>query len=111
MNGNEGQLPDREQAGIHPGEIAILCGTRGRPEMFAESLASLRATVRDKARTHLWVYVDEDDAVTRRAIESGAIPDPGLPLHWHIGPRTAGLGQMHQALWNASGPGAVASAK
>lgn len=103
MNGNDAQPSDRERAGIHPGEIAILCGTRGRPDMFAESLASLQATVRDKARTHLWVYVDEDDAVTRRAIESGAIPDPGLPLHWHIGPRTAGLGQMHQALWRASG--------
>jgi hypothetical protein len=103
MNGSEPQILDRQAAGIHPGEIAILCGTRGRPDMFAESLASLRATVRDKARTHLWVYVDEDDAVTRRAIEGGTIPDPGLPLHWHIGPRTAGLGQMHQALWKASG--------
>jgi hypothetical protein len=79
MNGTEGQGLDRQRAGVHAGEIAILCGTRGRPDMFAESLASLRATVRDRARTHLWVYVDEDDAVTRRAIEGGTIPDPGLP--------------------------------
>ncbi len=103
MSANPGQSADRPQPDIHRGEIAILCGTRGRPEMFAESLASLRATVADKARTHLWVYVDEDDALTRQAIERGTMPDPGLPVHWHIGPRTAGLGQMHQALWNASG--------
>jgi hypothetical protein len=47
MNGSEPQVLDRQAAGIHPGEIAILCGTRGRPDMFAESLASFRATVRD----------------------------------------------------------------
>src|SRR5690349_4618288 len=103
MNGNEPTILDRAKSGIRTGEISILCGTRGRPEMLAKSFASLKATTVQKDKTHLWVYVDADDQVTRQAIDAGDIPDPGVQLHWHIAPRTAGLGQIHQALWNASG--------
>ena len=103
MNGNEPAILDPVKAGIRTGEISILCGTRGRPEMLAKSFASLKANTVQKDKTHLWIYVDEDDQVTRQAIEAKTISDPGLPIHWHIAPRTAGLGQMHHALWNASG--------
>ncbi len=101
MNGASSTQPS--PAGIRTGEISILCATRGRPEMLGESFQSLRASTVRKEKTHLWIYVDEDDEVTRKAIEAKTIPDPGLPVHWHIAPRTAGLGQIHQALWSASG--------
>ena len=103
MNGAKPTHLDPRQAGIRAGEISILCGTRGRPEMLAKSFASLKASTVQKDKTHLWIYVDEDDQVMRQAIEARTIPDPGLLIHWHIAPRTAGLGQIHQALWNASG--------
>jgi hypothetical protein len=88
---------------IRQGEISMLLATRGRPELLAESLETLKAHTARKDRTVLWAYVDEDDEVTRRAIEAGKMPDPGLTIHWHIGPRTPGLGETHQAMWNASG--------
>jgi hypothetical protein len=103
MNGTQSTKLDRAQLGIRAGEISILCATRGRPEMLAQSIASLKATTAQKDKTHLWIYVDEDDQKSRQAIEAKTIPDPGLPVHWHIAERTAGLGQIHQALWNASG--------
>ena len=103
MNGACSTKLDPRQAGIRAGEISILCATRGRPEMLGQSFLSLKANTVLKEKTHLWIYVDEDDQVTRQAIDAKTIPDPGLPVHWHIAPRTAGLGQIHQALWNASG--------
>jgi len=103
MNGAKSTKFDPAQPEIRAGEISILCATRGRPEMLSQSLTSLQATTLNKEKTHLWIYVDEDDTVTRQAIEAKTILDPGLPIHWHIAPRTAGLGQIHQALWNASG--------
>lgn len=103
MNGAKPTHLDPGQSGIRAGEISILCATRGRPEMLAESFASLKATTAQKDKTVLWIYVDEDDQITRQAIDAGTISDPGLPIHWYIGPRTAGLGEIHQVLWNASG--------
>jgi hypothetical protein len=47
--------------------------------------------------------VDDDDEITRKAIDGGKFPDLGFPVHWHIGPRPGALGQCHQALWNVSG--------
>ena len=90
-------------ASIRKGEISMLLATRGRPELLAESLETLKAHTAQKDKTVLWAYVDEDDEVTRRAIDAGKMPDPGLTIHWHIGPRTPGLGETHQAMWNASG--------
>ena len=103
MNGTEPAILDPLKAGIRTGEISILCGTRGRPELLAKSFASLKANTVQKDKTHLWIYVDDDDQIMRQAIANKTIPEPGLPIHWHIAPRTAGLGQIHQALWNASG--------
>lgn len=95
--------PNDPGPGIRTGEISLLLATRGRPELLAESFASLKATVAQKDKTVLWVYVDQDDTATRQAIESGALAEPGFKVHWHIGPRTPGLGETHQAMWNASG--------
>jgi hypothetical protein len=102
MNANDpASSPGRE--GIRTGEISILCATRGRPELLTQSFATLKATTTRKDKTVLWVYVDEDDSATREAIRAARIMDPGMRVNWHVGPRTPGLGETHQAMWNASG--------
>jgi len=77
--------------------------TRGRPELLAQSFASLNQTTAQKDKTVVWVYVDEDDQATLQAKEAGKLSEHGLNLNWHIGPQTPGLGETHQAMWNASG--------
>jgi glycosyltransferase involved in cell wall biosynthesis len=88
---------------VRPGEISVIVATRGRPQMLAQFFDSLRETTARKDLASLWLYVDDDDKVTLEAIEKKSLPDPGLPVHWHVGPQTGGLGETHQALWKASG--------
>ena len=88
---------------INPGQVSILIATRARPEILAEVFASLKANTARKDKVSLWLYVDEDDQVTRRAIEAKQFPEMDLPVHWHFGPQTACLGDTHDALWAASG--------
>lgn len=103
MNSPSPVRPRPDRARIRAGEISILLATRGRPDLLTESFESLKATTAQKDKTVLWVYVDEDDQPTREAIAANRLPDPGFPIHWHVGPRTPGLGETHQAMWNASG--------
>jgi hypothetical protein len=88
---------------IHPGEICLIMATRGRPEMLAEVFAALKTHTAQKEKVSLWLYVDEDDSVTRQAIKDGRLGDAGVQLHWHIGGQTSGLGEMQSILWQASG--------
>src|SRR5450432_3697691 len=88
---------------IHSGEICLIMATRGRPEMLAEVLVALKTHTAQKEKVSLWLYVDADDAITRKAIDSGALSDSGVQLHWHFGGQTSGLGEMQQILWQASG--------
>jgi hypothetical protein len=90
---------------LRRGEISILLGTRGRPEMLAEVFGSLQKNTSLKDKVAIWLYVDEDDAVTRQAVDRKNLPDPGVGLHWHIGPQVGDLGEMHRVLWQASGRG------
>ena len=78
---------------IRRGDIALLLNTRGRPEMLAEVFDSLRVTTARKDKVALWLYVDDDDKVTRAAIDGGKFPNPGFPVHWHIGPSPPDWGQ------------------
>ena len=87
------------QPEIKRGDIAIMLSTRGRPDMLLEVFESLRATTARKDKVALWLYVDEDDQVTRAAIDGGKFPELGFPVHWHIGPRTPDWGQTYQVLW------------
>lgn len=48
--------------------VTVLIVTRGRPKMLAEVFASLAANTSRKDFACLWLYVDEDDTVTRDAI-------------------------------------------
>src|SRR5262249_16800305 len=85
------------------GQILIIMATRGRPQMVAEVFHSLNAHTARKDKLEFRIYVDEDDRVTRDAIEKGAFPKTGFSVHWHIGPNTASLGETHQVLWDTSG--------
>jgi hypothetical protein len=88
---------------IHPGEICLIMATRGRPEMLAEVFTALKATTAQKEKVSLWLYVDEDDTVTRKAIDAGLLNDAGVRIHWHIGSQTAGLCETQHTLWRKSG--------
>ncbi|MGN6642988.1 MAG: hypothetical protein ACTHKU_08300 [Verrucomicrobiota bacterium] len=88
---------------IKRGEIAILLSTRGRPEKLLEVFTSLKNSTVGKDRIALWLYVDEDDSVTRKAIDGRHFPELGFPVHWHIGPRTPDWGQTYHVLWTESG--------
>jgi hypothetical protein len=101
MNNSGAAIPDQPEIKI--GEIAILLSTRGRPDMLLEVFESLRVTTTGKDRIALWLYVDDDDQVTRSAIDAGEFPDLGFPVHWHIGPRTPDWGQTFQVLWTTLG--------
>ena len=47
--------------------------------------------------------MDEDDTVTRQAIDGGTLNDAGVRVNWHIGPNTAGLCETQHTLWRNSG--------
>ena len=95
--------PENQNSVIRKGEITLLLATRGRPDFLVDAFNSLRDTTTRKDKTNLWIYVDDDDEVTLRAIKDQSLPNPGLAVHWHIGPQPGGLGATHQALWHASG--------
>ena len=103
MTSDQPAILDRDQCGIRIGEISILMATRGRAEMLAEEIKSLKQNTVNKDKVKLWIYVDDDDQIMLDAIAAKEFPDPGFPIHWHVGPRPGALGLCHQALWNASG--------
>ena len=71
--------------------------------MLAQVFESLRINTKRKDQAALWMFVDDDDEVTLKVLAAGTLPDPGLPVHWHIGPFPGGLGEAHQTLWAATG--------
>jgi hypothetical protein len=81
------------------GQIAILACTRGRPQMLAQVFTSIAAQTVQKEKVSLWVYLDEDDDLTRRAIDSGSLNHAGVELHWHYGGQTSSFGEMQLVLW------------
>ncbi|MBI3851661.1 MAG: hypothetical protein HY298_15495 [Verrucomicrobia bacterium] len=88
---------------INRGEIALLIGTRARPQYLVEVFQSLQKNTARKDKVSFWLYVDEDDTVTRQVIEAGQFPDPGFAVHWHYGQQTGDIGGMHEVLWRKSG--------
>ena len=100
MNNSRPAAPAQPE--IKRGEIAILLSTRGRPDMLLEVFESLRGTTVRKDKVALWLYVDDDDQVTRAAIDGGKFPDLGFPVHWHIA--DAGLGTNLPDFVDDAGP-------
>jgi hypothetical protein len=81
------------------GRITILAATRGRPEMLAQVFDSIAVHTTQKEKVSMWIYVDEDDDITRKAIDSGALNNAGIQVHWHFGRQTSGFGEMQYVLW------------
>jgi hypothetical protein len=103
MNGVEHSKAQPTDPTIRQGEISIIFATRGRPELLVDVFNSLGRNTAKKDLTSVWIYVDDDDTATLQAIEKKIFPDAGIPVHWHVAPRTGGLGECHQALYKASG--------
>jgi hypothetical protein len=81
------------------GHVTVLVVTRARPKMLAEVFASLAASTTRKDQTSLWLYVDEDDTVTRDAIAKNEFPETGLKeIHWHIGQRTGNVAEAYEIM-------------
>jgi hypothetical protein len=78
--------------------ITVLIVTRARPKMLAEVFASIAASTTRKDCANIWLYVDEDDTLTRDAIAANEFPDPGLPVHWHIGHRTGNVAEAYELM-------------
>ena len=80
MTSDKPAILDREQCGIRVGEISILMATRGRPEMLAEEIGTLKQNTVNKDKVKLWIYVDDDDQIMQDAIAAKKFPDPGFPI-------------------------------
>ena len=83
---------------VNAPRVTVLIVTRARPQMLAEVFASLATNTTRKDSASLWLYVDEDDTVTRDAIARSEFPDPGFPVHWHIGHRTGNVAEAFELL-------------
>jgi hypothetical protein len=84
-----------------PDHISLLLPTRGRPQMLAQVFASLEQTIARKKQVAVWLYIDEDDRLTRDAIAAGQFEGFSFGIHWVIGERAAGLGEIHNLTWRA----------
>ena len=58
MNSSGKTEPSARGGNIRKGEVSILMATRGRPELLAQSFASLKQSTAQKDKTVVWVYVD-----------------------------------------------------
>ncbi|GEM_PF-353897 len=86
----------------NPNHISILLPTRGRVERLAQTLAALEEITEDKAQVDVWVFVDDDDEVSIKAIQKGAFDHLTLKTHFHVAPRTKTLVETCNVLWRIS---------
>ena len=94
-------LKQNPPAVTDPDHISILLPTRGRPQMLSQVFASLEQTIAKKKQVAVWLYIDEDDRLTRDAIDAGQYNGFTFGIHWVIGERAAGLGEIHNLTWQA----------
>lgn len=82
----------------NPQHISVLISTRGRPESLKNVFDSLEETTRDKNSLDVWVYVDDDDVVTRKCIGGDLFGNYGFEINWVLGKRTGTMGEMFNTL-------------
>lgn len=82
-----------------PEHISVLMPTRGRPDGLASVFESFRETVEHKQLFDIWLYVDDDDALTLDYIKSEAWKAYGLAINWHVAKRSTSMGDMLNQLW------------
>ena len=84
----------------NPDHISLLLPTRGRPVMLQNLFDSIKETTLDKRLIDLWVYVDEDDELTRSFIDSKVWIKYGFDINWIVEEKlNVGPGQLDNELW------------
>lgn len=73
--------------------------TRGRVAQLDTALRQYDATVHHHHLFDAWIFVDEDDNVTREYIDSGCWKNLGYKVNWVIEPSALTMGQMCNTLW------------
>ncbi len=88
-------------------KISALLPTRGRPEKLDAALRRFNETVHHHHLFDVWVYVDEDDFLTRGYIDSGCWKNLRYQVNWIVAPPALTMGRMCNTLWQkcASNPG------
>ena len=84
----------------NPQHISFLLPTRKRPEKLKKLLDSISATTHRKQLVDVWVYVDNDDCVTRDFSKSDTVKQYDFDITWIFGERTKSQGEMDNILWN-----------
>ncbi|MHC4112538.1 MAG: glycosyltransferase family protein, partial [Planctomycetota bacterium] len=77
-----------------PQHISVLMPTRARLEYLDRSLASIDCTVGNPSGIDTWIYVDNDDDITKKYISSGSYLRFSFKINWVLGERTISQGQM-----------------
>ena len=77
-----------------PQHISLLMATRERPDYLSKTLDSIERTVSDPNSIDIWVYVDNDDDITKSYISSNSYLRYPFKINWVVRERTASMGQM-----------------
>ncbi len=77
-----------------PQHISLLLPTRARLEYLNKSLDSIERTVSDTNSIDVWIYVDNDDDITKSYINSNSYLRYSFKINWVLGERTISQGQM-----------------
>ncbi|MDD2850956.1 MAG: hypothetical protein PHY09_03535 [Desulfuromonadaceae bacterium] len=90
-----------------PDNISVLIPTRGHPEALQKVFENFQATIERKSLLDVWLYVDDDDAVTLDYIKSDKWKKYDLSINWNIDRCTGSMGEMFNKLWQncATNPG------
>jgi tetratricopeptide (TPR) repeat protein len=84
----------------NPEHISLLLPTRGRPGPLKKVFDSLEANTLDKRLIDVWVYVDEDDELTRAFIHAQGGTKYGFDINWIVGERLhGGSARLANELW------------
>jgi len=82
--------------------IAVLCPTRGRPELLKKAIASFNATGSQTDLVEFWLMIDDDDDQTLAMLESDWTKASEIPVHANIGSRPLTLADGTNQLWQAA---------
>jgi glycosyltransferase involved in cell wall biosynthesis/ADP-heptose:LPS heptosyltransferase len=77
-----------------PQHISLLIPTRGRPEYLDKVFDSIGRTVGNADGIDVWIYVDNDDDITKEYIHSKSYLRYPFKINWVFGERNISQGQM-----------------
>jgi len=85
-----------------PNHISLLLYTRAKVDRLIKTLDSIEETTDVKTQMDVWVYVDEDDTITRDFILSDYCNRYGSNVIFYIGTHTKSLAENYNTLWKES---------